>query len=111
VFLDAEFAMEDGLTMAGDFTTYSQSPLPACLFMASNASNQFPNAFGLVTSATAPEVCMPTYADPALSALAMVAIFDAQDLAAEENLKVAKPMVVYKESICFAIPASGSLAI
>jgi len=54
--------------------------------MAPNAFNKFPNALSLGTSATAPEVCMPTHADPALSALAMVANFDAQDLNNEESL-------------------------
>ncbi len=80
-------------------------------FMASNASNQFPNAPCLVTSATGPEVCMPTHTDPALAALAMVASFDAQALAAEENLMVAKPMIIYKASVYFAIPTSATLAI
>ncbi len=83
----------------------SQLPLPAG-FMASNTFNKLPGAPGLVTSEKLPKVCRPTHADPALSALAMVASFDAQDLAAEENLKITKPMVMYKESVGFAMSTS-----
>jgi len=54
---------------------------------------------------------MPTHADPAVSALAIVASFDAQDLAAEENLQVSKPMVIYKESVYFAMSTAPTLAI
>ncbi len=79
--------------------------------MAPTASNLFSNAPSLITSSTAAEVCLPTHVDPALTALAMVAIFDAQDLATAENLKVTKPMVMYKESVCFAMLTSATLAI
>ncbi len=44
-------------------------------------------------------------------ALAMIVSFDAQALAAEENLKVAKPIVMYKESVYIAMLTSATLAI
>jgi len=89
VFLDAEMVVKDNLTKAGVFPTHSQAPLPAC-FKASNTSN---------------------HADLAFFPLAMVASFDAQGLAAEANFKAAKPMVIYKEPVCFAVPTSATLAI
>jgi len=53
---------------------------------------------------------MSTHEHPAIPALPMFASFDAQELADEENLKLAKYMVTYKESVCFAVPTSTTLA-
>jgi len=58
-----------------------------------------------------PEACMPTHEDPSLPALSMVPSFDAQDLADKENLKLAKLMATYKESVHFTMPTSTTLAI
>jgi len=85
VFLDAKFAVEDGLTMAGDFFPHSQPPVPGS-FLVPNVSNSFPDSTGLVTIAIAPEFYMPTHAYLAIPTLAMVAHFDAQDLVNREYL-------------------------
>jgi len=39
----------------------------------------------------------------------MVASFDAQHLAHEENLKLAKLMVTYEDLVCFALPMTPSV--
>jgi len=54
--------------------------------MAPNASDKFPVSPGLATSAAAPEVCMPTHKNLSISALALVAHFNAQGLVDEESL-------------------------
>ncbi len=98
MFLIAEFAVEDGLTKAGDLSPHSQPPVSGC-FLTPNISDKFPNAPSLVTSSTTSEVCMSTHADPTLTAMAMVANFDAQALAAEENLKVCQAHH-YVQGVC-----------
>jgi len=64
--------MEDGLTKAGDLSLHLQPLVSAC-FLASIAADKFPDSPVLVTSATAPDVCVPTYVDPVISAFALVA--------------------------------------
>ncbi len=54
---DSVFAVESGSTMAGDFSPCLQ-PLVSGCFLAPNVADKFPESPGLVTSATAPEVCM-----------------------------------------------------
>jgi len=79
VFLDAEFAVENGITKADDFSPYSQPPVLGCL-LAPNTPDKFLDLPGLVMSTIAPEFCMPTNVDLVISALVMISQCNVQNL-------------------------------